>query len=442
MRPRGSKSGWSAGVGGGLLALGLSVVSAAEPGLPAFPGAEGHGAFTRGGRGGKVVRVTNLNRRGPGSFSWALNEVKEPRTIVFTVSGVIDCRDEISFIVNSENDQVTIAGETSPGGVAIYNYRRFEIKDGAEEVILRFLRFRGTRIHTKNDPDGLLIWKARNVIVDHCSFAGACDETISTSDAENVTIQWTGYDESRKAEAHADYFENDGQWHNYGGLSSRSKKITIHHCLFAHHSKRNPLVGPGAEVEAVNNVVYNYSNSQQTWGAAGEGLTIVNCVFKLGPDRRKRPIPVRDNARGIRGCVSLERDSSPGPAVPDRGRLVGLSLENVNDAESAYQIVLERAGALPRDATSARMAREARTGTGRQGYVGDIEADRTALQGKAAPKDSDKDGLPDEWEARYGGKADDPRDSTQPFRGGYTRLELYCHDQALRLIKEAGVARR
>lgn len=75
--------------------------NAAEGPLPAFPGADGFGAFTKGGRGGKVVRVTNLNRRGPGSFSWALNEVKAPRTIVFTVGGVIDCRDEIAFIVNA-----------------------------------------------------------------------------------------------------------------------------------------------------------------------------------------------------------------------------------------------------------------------------------------------------------------------------------------------------
>lgn len=166
--------------------------------LRAFPSAEGFGAATTGGRAGRVVQVTNLNRRGPGSFAWALNEVKEPRTIVFAVSGVIDCRDEISFTINAENDHVTIAGETSPGGVAIYNYRNFVIRDGAEQVIMRFLRFRGTRIHLRNDPDGLLIWHAKNVIVDHCSFAGACDETISASDVDNVTIQWTGFDESRK----------------------------------------------------------------------------------------------------------------------------------------------------------------------------------------------------------------------------------------------------
>lgn len=244
-----------------IVILGIGLPAIAEEKLTAFPGADGFAAHTKGGRSGRVVKVTNLNRRGPGSFSWAINEVKEPRTIVFDVSGVIDCRNEIVFLINSENDHVTIAGETSPGGVAIYNYRNFVIGDGAEEVIMRFLRFRGTRVHLRNDPDGLLIWHAKNVIVDHCSFAGACDETISASDVENVTIQWTGFDESRKEKAHSDYFKNNGQWHNYGGLYSRAKNVSIHHCLFAHQSKRNPLVDRNSSVEAVNNVIYNYSNS-------------------------------------------------------------------------------------------------------------------------------------------------------------------------------------
>lgn len=412
--------------------LGFSV--SAEEKTTAFPGADGFAAHTKGGRGGRVVKVTNLNRRGPGSFSWAINEVKEPRTIVFDVSGVIDCRNEIAFLINSENDHVTIAGETSPGGIAIYNYRNFVIGNGAEEVIMRFLRFRGTRIHLRNDPDGLLIWHARNVIVDHCSFAGACDETISASDAENVTIQWTGFDESRKEKAHSDYFKNDGQWHNYGGLYARAKNISIHHCLFAHQSKRNPLVDKNSLVEAVNNVIYNYSNSQQTWGAAGEGLKVANCYFKLGPDRRKRPIPVRDNVMAIKGCLSRTHEGLPGPPVDDLGKLGQLNLKTVVSAEQAYQDVLRSAGALPHDATSARMAREARTGTGRQGYQADINADRAALKFRSPMKDSDNDGLPDKWEKSHGLNPADALDSSELTKSGYTFLEQYCHERAASLI--------
>lgn len=413
-----------------IVILGIGSPTLAEEKLTAFPDADGFGAFVKGGRGGRVVKVTNLNRRGPGSFSWAINDVKEPRTIVFDVSGVIDCRNEIAFSINSENDHVTIAGETSPGGVAIYNYRNFVIQDGAEEVIMRFLRFRGTRIHLRNDPDGLLIWHAKNVIVDHCSFAGACDETISASDVENVTIQWTSFEESRKEKAHSDYFNNGGQWHNYGGLYSRAKNVSIHHCLFAHQSKRNPLVDKNSLVEAVNNVIYNYSNSQQTWGAAGEGLKIANCYFKLGPDCRKRPIPVRDNVIAVKGCLSKTRDGLPGPSVAAFGKLGRLNLKTVVSAKQAYRDVLLSAGALPHDATSARMVRETRTGTGRQGYQANIEADRASLKFRSSIKDSDNDGLPDKWEKSQGLDSADATDSIKLTKSGYTHLEQYCHERA------------
>lgn len=402
----------------------------------AFPGAEGHGAFAKGGRGGRVVHVTTLKKRGPGSLAWAINEVKEPRTIVFDVSGVIDCNDEIAFTITPENDLVTIAGETSPQGVAVYNYRRFDIS--GEEVILRFLRFRGTHIHTKNDPDGLLIRDAKNVIVDHCSFAGACDETLDTSKSERVTIQWCGIDASRKAEAHADFFENSGQWHNYGSLHSKSKRITIHHCLYAHQAKRCPLTDDVSDVEAINNVIYNYSNTQQTWGAEGPGLTIVNCLFKLGPDRRKNAVPVNPNARIIRGCVSRETDGRPGPPSPDQGPEPKLSLPRIDTAEDAYTRVLNQAGALPHDATSALMVKDTLHGTGRQGYEDRIAADRAALE-KAAPAlpDTDQDGLPDEWERTHQLDPNQPADAAEVARDGYTGLEHYCHQLAARRIEAA-----
>ncbi len=417
--------------------LSVSVGRAADEKLRAFPGADGFGAYTQGGRSGRVVHVTTLRLRGPGSFAWALNEVKEPRTIVFDVSGVIDCRNEINFAINADNDHVTIAGETSPGGVAIYNYRNFVIGHGAEQVVMRFLRFRGTRIHVKNDPDGLLLLHAKHVIVDHCSFAGACDETISASDAENITVQWTGFDESRKEKAHNDYFINDGQWHNYGGLYTRSRNVSIHHCLFTHQSKRNPLVSKDSYVEAVNNVIYNYSNEQQTWGAAGEGLKIAGCYFKLGPDRRKRPIPVRDNVIAIKGCVSKKSDGSLGPPVDDLRELGNLNLETVETAEEIYQSVLQGAGALPHDATSARMAKETRNGTGRQGYQADIAADRVVLESGSPAKDSDGDGLPDQWERDKGLDPEVSSDSIKRSPSGYTYLEVYCHERAKRLIDTA-----
>ena len=428
-------------VGLWILALGTVYAADAESWTPtlAFPGAEGHGAFARGGRGGRVVRVTTLKKRGPGSLAWAINEVKEPRTIVFDVSGVIDCNDEIAFSITPENDQVTIAGETSPHGVAIYNYRRFDIQ--GEEIIIRFLRLRGTRIHTKNDPDGLLIRDSRNVIVDHCSFAGACDETFNTVRCENVTVQWSGIDASRKAEAHADFFENNGQWHNYGSLHSDSKLINIHHCLYAHQAKRCPLVDANSDVEAVNNVIYNYSNNQQTWGAEGPGLVIVNCLFKLGPDRRKNPVPVRPNARIIRGCLSWEADMRPGPAVEDQGPEPRLSLKHVDSPAVAYARVLQQAGALPHDSTSGQMVRETQHGTGKQGYVDRLAADREMLE-KPGPsiRDADRDGLLDEWERSQQLDASQVGDASEIGGDGYTELERYCHQLAARRIEGAATS--
>jgi len=106
----------------------------------------------------------------------------------------------------------------------------------------------------------------------------------------------------------------------------------------------------------------------------------------------------------------------------------------VETAEQAYHSVLNRAGALPHDATSARMVRETRTGTGRQGYEGDIDADRAALKSRPAPEDSDKDGLPDEWESASGLDPTDPKDSSKLSTSGYTWLEQYCHQCASRLI--------
>ena len=186
-------------------------------------------------------------------------------------------------------------------------------------------------------------------------------------------------------------------------------------------------------VEAVNNVVYNYSNSQQTWGAAGEGLKIAHCFFKLGPDRRKRPIPVRDNVLAIFGCISQDRDGSAGPAVHDLRKLGTLNLDTVESAEQAWNSVLTKAGALPHDATSARMVRETRTGSGRQGYQADIAADRSALGASTSPLDTDRDGLPNAWEGQHGL---DPAmaDSSALRISGYTHLECYCHERAAALI--------
>ncbi|MDA1013086.1 MAG: thrombospondin type 3 repeat-containing protein [Planctomycetota bacterium] len=138
-----------------------------------------------------------------------------------------------------------------------------------------------------------------------------------------------------------------------------------------------------------------------------------------------------------KACVSKDRDGSVGPAVNDLGDIGTLNLGKVEPAEQAWKSVLAGAGALPHDATSARMVRETRTGTGQQGYQADINADRAALKAVAVAQDSDGDGLPDSWELKSGLDPKKP-DSTEVSASGYTFLELYCHDRAAKLIDAAG----
>ena len=151
-------------------------------------------------------------------------------------------------------------------------------------------------------------------------------------------------------------------------------------------------------------------------------------------------MPVRDNVIAIAGCISTERDGSPGPPVDDLRNLGELHLATVETATEAYESVLLHAGALPHDATSARMVRETRTGTGQQGYDADIDADQAALRQLPAPVDTDTDGVPDQWEREHGLDPENATDSNMLSESGYSYLELYCHERAERLIDAASMA--
>ena len=132
-----------------------------------------------------------------------------------------------------------------------------------------------------------------------------------------------------------------------------------------------------------------------------------------------------------------KKDGSHGPGVPRRGDPIKPNLKNVESAEEAWESVLLDAGAFPHDATSARMVHETRTGTGKQGYLGDIDADREALKRHAhpAPADSDGDGIPDSWEQKLGLNPADSADSAEITDSGYSMLEHYCHALARALIQ-------
>jgi pectate lyase len=224
--------------------------------LPAFPGAEGWGRNSIGGRGGTVVEVTNLNDSGPGSFREACNAAG-PRTIVFRTGGIIELQSEIQIT----NPYVTIAAQTAPGdGILLKN---FQISTFIHDIIIRGLRIRpgDENIHNGADVRDCLSIQtgSYNVIIDHCSFSWGIDENVSVWDnVTKVSLQWNIISEGLYHSIHP-----KGP-HSMGLLiANGSNKISAHHNLFAHNNSRNPLVIGGTNLEFVNNVIYDWGTNSE-----------------------------------------------------------------------------------------------------------------------------------------------------------------------------------
>ena len=203
--------------------------------LPAFPGAEGFGATSLGGRGGRVMKVTNLNASGPGSLQEAC-AAEGPRIVVFDVAGVI--RGDVAI----KHPRITIAGQTAPApGITIEGrlLSRPEPWARLHDIVVRFLRFR-PRPSTGHDGDAVQLPDTERVMLDHLSLAWANDETVDIIHASEVTLQWSTLEES-DVEGHA-----KGAGHNFGLLSAYpgSGNVSILHNLFAHHSRRSPSLSP------------------------------------------------------------------------------------------------------------------------------------------------------------------------------------------------------
>jgi len=439
----------------GLTLLALAA-GAALAQLPAFPGAEGFGAYTPGGRGGKVLLVTNLNDDGPGSLRAAITATG-PRMVVFRVSGIIKLESDLSI----RNPYLTVAGQSAPGDGLCLVGRPITVR--THNVILRYLRCRPGDIARK-EMDALSVGPARNVIIDHCSTSWAIDETLSvTRDSQNVTVQWCIISESLNRS-----FHQKGS-HGYGSLiAGEAGGITFHHNLYAHHNSRNPRPGgyegkQGIILDFRNNLIYDWG---MTCGYTGQTRVRINYVgnyLKAGPSAWERNRRFAFNPGGLltqlyvagnclEGCPAQSRDnwlmikpldrvnaatqarmrmSQPFPAAP----------VTTQTAQAAYEAILAGAGAsLPRrDAVDARLMEEVRQGGGRiinsQADVGGWPEYASA----PAPPDADADGMPDEWEARYRLQPGDGADSATDADGdGYTNIEEYLNGTDPRVPEPAG----
>lgn len=446
----------------------------------AFPGAEGGGMYTTGGRGGKVIHVTTLADSGAGSLRAALNE-SGARTIVFDVAGIIELKSALSI----KNGNVTIAGQTAPGdGICIKNY---ELKfENADNIIIRFVRFR-MGDEAKREADALWGRYNRNIIIDHCSMSWSTDECSSFYANEYFTMQWCILSESLRNSIHGK------GTHGYGGIWG-GKDASFHHNLLACHDSRNPRIdhpqiyGNYVETHRGNvdyrcNAVYNWG-SNLTYGGEDGWFNIVNNYYKPGPASSDRKYfvdaygsYVKDGTTYADSYPQMYLSGNLNTAYPELGAandastiywhngsgygnynsllnhpldLKGAQGKEVytttHSAEKSFEMICQYAGAsLTRDIVDERACGDAKNGTATckdggngskngiidtQSAVGGWPAYNATSEEMAAVKDTDSDGMPDWFERQFDLDASDAADSnvkTLDSYGRYTNLEMYLH---------------
>lgn len=418
--------------------------------LPAFPGAQGWGSETKGGRGGKVHVVTTLASSGPGSFQDAFFESSGPRTIVFRVSGVIDLQPtgvgQLTYL-QEKNSEVTIAGQTSPGGITFISSGGgssliFAYHSNFHDGIFRFLRFRGK----KHNEDAFTMNGANNFIFDHVDLSGGSDETLDITAGRDYTIQWSTITNS-----------SEGQTYGFLMAYLPTSHISIHHNLLAHHVERYPAmhweqgVPPDSgKIDYRNNVCYNaekyYLFVHEETPPASLKMNVVGNYFKAGPQttdlawfpkmvylNTKITAHAGDNVMATKAGVeniTMVPLRIPNPVEKD----FSMPAVTTTSAKQAFNDVLAKAGAWPRDAMMKRTVEEVRNGTGQ--YRKDDDALITG--GPQPPADTDMDGMPDKWETGMGLNINNSADNILDQDGdGYTNIEEYINDEALNLLGEA-----
>lgn len=432
----------------------------------AFPTAEGFGRFAKGGRGGAVFVVSNLNDSGAGSLR-ACAEATGPRTCVFAVSGEIKTQSRIRV----RSGFLTIAGQSAPGGGVVLTNRGTANLDSpldiqADHVVVRHIRIRpGPSTQTSDNVDAILI-DGENIIIDHASFSWGTDETFNivgsggssaggaSANSRNITIQWSMIYESLRNSTHSSSNHSRSTYLGYG-----AQDITFHHNLIAHSQRRNPNLGTIGQVDWVNNVVYN---AQQYFGELynRHGTSNVNwigSVAQVGPDTLKQRdrnavnIFLNDGVATHRLYVNDNLDMNRTSASQDQRLIVdpkdwsyiktspvgtgqlSLAASSITTPQQAYKDVLAFAGATKpaRDAADARVASEVRNCAG--GIIDDPSqrGGWPLLASASAPADADRDGMADAWETARGLSPTTAADGNADRNGdGYTNLEEYLNELA------------
>lgn len=454
--------------------------------IPAFPGAEGGGAYSFGGRGGKVIVVTSLEDSGPGTFREAC-ETGGARIVVFNVAGIIKLKSPV--IIRAP--YITIAGQTAPGdGVCIAGESLWA---NTHDVVVRHMRFRRGETYVGRRDDAFGGNPVGNIMIDHCSTSWGLDENISfyrhmfnPQDGSkelklptvNVTIQNTISSQALDTYNHA------------FGSTLGGENCTFMRNLWANNGGRNPSIGWNGVFNFVNNVIYNWVHRSVDGGDYTALYNIINNYYKPGPlTPTDKPVGYRilkpesgrsklgyyvfgrvyANGNIMEGNDAVTKDNwNGGIQVQEQSNTDGYTANMKWDkpfpianpfpimpAKEAYNFVLENVGATfpKRDIVDQRVIEQIKTGkvyykegldpesfyqfehrrlpadSYKKGIITDIAQVGGYPEYKGTPyKDSDGDGMPDAWETKYGLNPNDPSDAVKDMNGdGYTNIEKYIN---------------
>lgn len=441
----------------------------------AFPHAEGYGRFSVGGRGGDVYHVTNIEDYDPktekpieGSLRYGIMTQNKPRTIVFDVSGTI----RLKATINVTQSYLTVAGQTAPGDGITIAGDTFQLKGGENEqdwihdIIIRFIRFRHGDLTAKSG-DGITSNYVNNYIFDHISAGWTVDGIHDLRGGGNFTLQWSIYSEALNMSTH---YKN-APHAMLGSYRDIRKNISLHHNLMASSRDRHPTLGSGQRADTMaicdfrNNVVYNWRGGTNLGEVRHNFL---NNYYKPGESskfgyKQNNPLQIKSSraecAKGyLRGNyfenapAEFNKDNYTAITYTNTGNynsttrakfeydkpfVFGEDIPKTQTPEKAFELVLKLAGAsFVRDAVDKRVVNDVKKGTGRlidsQKEVGGWPE----LNSKPAPLDSDKDGMPDEWENK---NKLDPKDASDGNKfsldKNFTNLEVYLNGLVEHLYK-------